>query len=374
MPTDQNPADLLTRGSSINKFKDLLQFWTYGPEWLKTADSDWPVNKLNCLSEANKKTIQTNVAIDNDQFRGSKVECIPTKSFSNYGKSLKGTELVFRFIKIKCKVNIALVQSAITYLVKTMQAECFPKEISFLNSPGNRNIPDLVKDLNLYIDEEGVIRSKGRINKNVTHEEGVQNSILLGKSHHLTYLLIIHFHHRVKHLGVGTTLNALRLGGFWVPKGRQVIKKVLSHYMICREMNGLPFKYPKVTNLPKHRVNLIVPYRHTGVDFTGHLWVENYGQRRKMYIIIFTCLNTRAVHLDLIPDMSTHSFVSALLRFSNKFGIPSHIYSDNARSFLKGCDVISEVFSCSQFLEHFQTYNIKHVTIPVYSPWVGSTW
>ena len=93
-----------------------------------------------------------------------------------------------------------------------------------------------------------------------------------------------------------------------------------------------------------------------------------------MYILIFTCLNTRAVHLDLIPDMSTHSFVSALLRFSNKFGIPSHIYSDNARSFLKGCDVISEVFSCSQFLEHFQTYNIKHVTIPVYSPWVGSTW
>ena len=72
--------------------------------------------------------------------------------------------------------------------------------------------------------------------------------------------------------------------------------------------------------------------------------------------------------------MSTHSFVSALPRFSNKFNIPSHIYSDNARSFLKGCDVISEVFSCSQFLEHFQTYNIKHVTIPAYSPWVGSTW
>ena len=124
----------------------------------------------------------------------------------------------------------------------------------------------MVKDLNLCIDEEGVIRSKGRINKNITHEEGVQNHILLGKSHHLTYLLIILFHHRVKHLGVGTTLNALRLGGFWVPKGRQVIKKVLSYCMICRKMNELPFKYPKVTNLPEHRVNLIVPYRHTGVD------------------------------------------------------------------------------------------------------------
>ena len=134
------------------------------------------------------------------------------------------SELVFRFNKIKCKVNIDTVQSTITYLVKTMQAECFPEEIFFLNSPGNRNISDLVKDLNLYIDEEGIIRSKGIINKNVTHEEGVQNPILLGKSH-LTYLVITHLNHRVKHLGVGTTLNALRLGGFWVPKGRQVIKK-----------------------------------------------------------------------------------------------------------------------------------------------------
>ena len=58
VPTDQNPADLLTRGLSLNKFKDLLQFWTYGPEWLKTADSDWPVNELNCLSDANKKTFK----------------------------------------------------------------------------------------------------------------------------------------------------------------------------------------------------------------------------------------------------------------------------------------------------------------------------
>ena len=62
----------------------------------------------------------------------------------------------------------------------------------------------------------------------------------------------------MKHLGVGTTLNALRLGFFWVPKGRQVVKKVLSHFMICRKMNGLPFKYLKVTSLHKHRVNLIV--------------------------------------------------------------------------------------------------------------------
>ena len=49
---------------SLNKFKDLLQFWTYGPKWLNTADSDWPVNELNYLSGAKKQTIQSNVAKD----------------------------------------------------------------------------------------------------------------------------------------------------------------------------------------------------------------------------------------------------------------------------------------------------------------------
>ena len=158
-----------------------------------------------------------------------------------------------------------MVQSAITHLVKTMQAECF-------NSPGNTNIPDLVKDLNLFIEEEGFFRLKGRINKNVTHEEGVQNPIL--QKSPLDYQLIIHFHHQ-------------------------------------------------------------------------------------MYMLIFTCLNTRTVYLELIPDNYEYSFFCLNFTAIQQQVWCSISHSDNARSFLKGCDVISEVFSCSQFLEHFQPYNIK---------------
>ena len=72
--------------------------------------------------------------------------------------------------------------------------------------------------------------------------------------------------------------------------------------------------------------------------------------------------------------MSTHNFILALLRFTNIYGIPSHIYSDNARSLISGCNLVEEVFGCSEFSEHFKIYNIKHIKIPLYSAWVGSTW
>ena len=72
--------------------------------------------------------------------------------------------------------------------------------------------------------------------------------------------------------------------------------------------------------------------------------------------------------------MSTTQFVLAIVRFVNIFGIPTHIYSDNAKSFIAGVNHISTVFASQEFKDTFQIYNIKHVTIPLYSPWIGAVW
>merc|ERR1712082_196446 len=143
---------------------------------------------------------------------------------------------------------------------------------------------------------------------------------------------------------------------------------------MCRRFNSLSFKYPKVTNLPKHRLNFIKPYLHTGIDFTGNVFVKDSKGFKKMYLLIFTCLYVRAVHIELVPDMDTNSLVLAIIRFTNIYGVPSHIYSDNAKSFIAGCDVMKEIFIASEFCEHYSKYNIKHIRIPTYSAWVGSTW
>ena len=102
--------------------------------------------------------------------------------------------------------------------------------------------------------------------------------------------------------------------------------------------------------------------------------VKSNAGNVKMYLLIFTCLNIRAIHIEIVPDMSVNSFVLAMCRFTNMYGIPTHIYSDNAKTFIAGCDLLETVFASDEFKEHFQIYNIKHITIPLYSAWVGSTW
>ena len=97
-------------------------------------------------------------------------------------------------------------------------------------------------------------------------------------------------------------------------------------------------------------------FLHTRIDLTGHLWIQVEGERKKMYILLFTCLNIRAIHLKLIKDMSIHSVILALVRFFNLYGVPSHIYLDNARAFVTSCNLG------------------KHFTVPLYSAWFRSVW
>ena len=72
--------------------------------------------------------------------------------------------------------------------------------------------------------------------------------------------------------------------------------------------------------------------------------------------------------------MSIYSVILALVQFFNLYGVPSHIYSDNVRAFVAGCNLVKQVFTSDKFVGKFSTFNMKHVTIPLYSPWFGNVW
>ena len=130
-----------------------------------------------------------------------------------------------------------------------------------------------------------------------------------------------------------------------------------------------------MTNIPKGRMNLVKPFQHTGIDYTGHVLIyDNTGIAKKMFILIYTCLNVRAIHMELLPDMSVESFLMSFTRFCNQYGIPTHVYSDNAKTFIAGGSLIENSISSNCFSETLRVNNIKHIRIPLYSAWVGSTW
>ena len=107
------------------------------------------------------------------------------------------------------------------YLFKEMQKEAFSHELSYLHDPSSaESVPVLVNNLDLFLDEKGIICSKSRIGKVQMFDFEVINPILLAKAYHLTKLIIEFHHRRCKHLGVQTTMNAVRSNGFWIPKMR----------------------------------------------------------------------------------------------------------------------------------------------------------
>ncbi|KAG1655032.1 putative ATP-dependent RNA helicase DDX56 [Nymphon striatum] len=384
VPGTENPADLVTRGVSARVFELRRFSFLHGPNWLKLPPASWPVGELGCIAESVKcKLYSPPTKLSN--FSNALIHnkpIIDINNFRSYKQLIKVTTLVFKAINRWRKRSDSLSKNeAKKYLIKLIQCESFSEELNYLHSISNlvkKNAvkkPVLVDRLNLFVDKDGLLRSSGRIDKSLVFTYEIRNPILLPAKGTLTELIVWDSHYSCKHLGVPSTLMHLRNSGWWLPKGRQIIKTIIKGCATCIKFNSLPFRNPPTTSLPSNRVNFLYPFQHTGIDFTGHIWIkDDAGNLEKMYLLIYTCLNVRAVYIDLIPKMDTRQFLLSFMRFVNLYGTPTHLYSDNARTFLKGGELIEQMTESDEFKSSFVNSSIKHLTIPLYSPWVGACW
>ena len=370
IPSLYNQADFVTKICSSDEFKKKFNWWVYGPDWLISPPQEWPKGQLGCIpSEVKGDLINVAIAVP------VSAPLVDIHKFSSYSELLRFTGRIFKAVFRFKKSNEDPSKAAVNYLMGLMQGEAFPTELNYLKDPKSAEVPPLVKQLNLFLDKSGIIRTKGRIDKNVELTYEVVNPILMSKPHHLTKLLIYFAHCKIMHMGLQATLNFLRMHGFWILKARQAVVNRLKDCIVCKRYNFRSVTYPSPSSLPASRVNLSVPFAHTGVDYTGHLWVKNKnGDRVKVYILIFTCFNTRAVHLEAVDSMTTAEFILAFIRFVNRYGIPSVVYSDNAKSFIQAGNIIEQLLSSSEFEEKFRVASISHKTIPIYAAWYGAAW
>ena len=367
--TSSNPADLITKGISSKKFIENLDFYFYGPKFITNDLTAWPKYEMLSLSKEARTLVNLNLTTQTDTL------FFDMSKYSSINKIYRILGNVLRFCNNARKINADYKQQAKLLALKLMQKECFSNEINFLkNRPKDKVIPTLVNNLNLFIDKNDLIRTDGRISKCTYFDENVCKPILLDKNHSLTKLIINDCHKKVQHLGIPTTLNFIRNQGYWIPQGRQAVKKALSTCFLCIRYNSMAFKYPRYTNLPKHRMNFVEVWKHCGIDYFGPIWIYNPDTKlsSKMYVLIFSDLNIRAVHLELLPDMSSRNFLLAFQRFCNLYTIPTYVLSDNAKSFTQSGKILSKSLNSSEFREFLEENNCKHLFIPVYSAWYGA--
>ena len=375
LPSEENPADLLTRGISKAKWVEKMDFWVHGPNFFRNELKDWPKRNLNCLSEESKLLTLNSAKVQNiDSVNFSSLFSI--KKYSSLAKTLNVTATILLFIaklKRKTKTKLECVNKTRKYMVQTEQHKHFSLELKFLKTKQG-TVPLLVKNLSLFLDNDQIIRSKGRLENCAYLSYNVRNPVLLPKHSFLTELVIVDAHEECKHLGVATTLSAVRKKGIWIPQGRTVVRSIVSRCVVCKKINSFSFKYPKVPDYVSDKVNFTHPFKYTGIDTTGHLFVKLNDKVTKMYILVFTCLNIRAVHLELLPSLNCNDFLLAFIRFCNLFTIPDTVYSDNAKTFVQGMGILSNSSVNDEFEQHLIKNNIRHLRIPLYAAWIGSAW
>ena len=379
IPTAENMADLVTRPMTAKKFQPIWEeSWHIGPYWINLPPSKFPSGNLSGLPSS-ISILPKNSA--DDSFTSFTIvtqqqdPLIDPRKFSSYDRFFKTVLFTFKAVYLltrrPCSLNI-LRAKTFAYIFKIMQKDCFPEELKLLEEDSPlKSSNKLITKYNLFLDNFGLIRVQLRLQNSPIISDAAKKPLLMGK-HYITNLFIKKIHYSLCHMGVESTLQNLREQGYLLLKGRTLVRKCILACLICNKYNCRSGKSPYAPDLPLNRVRMQRPFSYVGIDFTGHFFIRENNVKTKVYILIFACCGSRAIHLELLRSMTTQDFILAFVRFINRYGVPEQVYSDNAKTFIAGSTLLEKIFLSSHFKSNFSHLNISFKTIPSYSSWYGA--
>ena len=163
-------------------------------------------------------------------------------------------------------------------------------------------------------------------------------------------MIILHFHKENMHSGVDQTHFFLR-ERYWIVQSRQMIRSLLHNCVKCRRITSRAM-HPIMGNMPKGRTQLSQfepPWTHVGVDLTGAIQLKKVGRRtvtpEEAYIVLYACMTTRSVYLDLMLTKKTEDFLLSFKRLCGDVGTPQYLYSDHAGYFTHAKEELEEIFA-----------------------------
>ena len=295
VPTKDNPADHLSRGCTSKQLKS--SNWLHGPTWLLTGE--FP-EQSNINITLNELTVEINPIRPTPPV-------IDLTRFSSFTKALRVMSRVLEFCQSPSNAFEKLVRQDQMHHCNSIHAYLKNSRVNV-----NLEVKLTIKQLDLYL-ENDVIRARGRIVKADLPLDATTPLFLPNRSH-LVDLLIMHIHSSHNHTGLSQTLSLYRQH-CWTPKIHSRIKSLLLRCVVCQKLKGGTIKRPLPPPLPTERVKWVHPFIHVGVDHTGHFTIrDERGGQVKAYICLFVCTTTRAVHLEVVTNLSTSSFIMYLRR------------------------------------------------------------
>ncbi|XP_032790461.2 uncharacterized protein LOC116927531 [Daphnia magna] len=264
--------------------------------------------------------------------------------------------------------------TSLVICVKRAQVLAFNEEIYALRKNLELPLKSKLRPFKPFLDDVGQLRVGGRIH-HAPVDYSAKHPILLPGDQLLTQRIVWDHHVKNLHVKAETLLASIR-SRYWILSGRNVIKSVLNNCWTCkrrslRQCHPLWHRFQYI-GLP--RIALLLPLR---IDYFGPLTVRVGGRgvrHEKRWISLFTCLTTRAVHLETSDELSLEEFLLCFTRFVSVRGNPEVIYSDNGTNLVAAeqelRQALEELFerrnelqtimSCQQIEWHFSPPDGPH--------------
>ncbi|KAG1650686.1 hypothetical protein GQR58_027818 [Nymphon striatum] len=328
IPGEVNVADDVSRGVSV---ESLNGRWKNGPGFLCTPLEQWPMEDIQLgddTEEGSKERV-------NEKFVFSlsvRKSVIDMGTFNSWKKLIRVTAYVLKAVKIfKFRLQKVAIPSGALGPEDIIEAERYLILQSQKSLCGKLN--QEFGSLSAHIDTEGVVRVGGRIKKSSDISYDMKNPVLIPYEAPISKM-IVGFYHGLAHSGVASTVAKVR-AKYWIIRAHRIAKSTKFNCVICRREARTESQF--MADLPKERLApYSPPFFYSSCDYFGPFTVK-FGRNKhaKHYGVIFTCLNTRAVHLEMATDYSAMGFLQVLRRFFSIRGRPSVIISDNGSQMVR---------------------------------------
>ena len=353
--TKQNPADLLTRGLSVSTLSEQERWWK-GPSFLKQDSSELPPTRIEHKRETDvelRKLGQTKERSGEETFLSLTTEDrLEPQRFSSWTKFTRTAAWVCRFIEnCRCPVTIrrqGMIQPE-RRIIRQAQQEVFKEEMRAVQAGKELPSGSKLQPLKPVLDEDGILRCDERLPYAEFLPWETHYPIILLRNHCVSRLIIKQAHEQSYHGGFNQVLSELSTQ-YWIISAREAIKEWERACMQCRRRTATPAKQI-MAPLPELRTRMSLrTFSQTSVDFGGP-FITKQGRgkiRQQRYVCLFTCLATRAIHLEASFSLDTDSFLNAFFRMVSRRGLPTDIVCDNGTNFVGGSNELKE----SEALDH----------------------
>ncbi|XP_069108973.1 uncharacterized protein [Argopecten irradians] len=362
--------------------------WLRGPAFLREGnlptDSKRPLKNSAILSLEDKE-VRPVVDVNKVDINHEPIDPLISRveRYSQWSKLVRSIAIlrhVVQSVKNACEyshrrwhqcprsLDLHSLKAAEAVLLKGTQREAFNEEINAFQQ--GKPIPrsSSITALAPFLDSDGLLRVGGRIAAAKKFVDLEVHPLIVPKKSHIATLLVRHWHESVYHQGCRITEGKIRSSGLWIIGAKRLIGSTIHHCVTCRRLRG-SFCSQKMADLPEDRLTPGPPFSFVGVDTFGPGDVTARRMRgglatSKRWAIMFTCLVSRGIHIELVEELSTSSFINALRRFVSIRGPVRQFRSDRGTNFV---GAVNELQMIHQFVEKPQ---VQRFLLDKESTWI----